>query len=289
MMNRLLPLIAGVVVSLVAGCMVGPNYERPAAITAPIFKEAPTDAPPANDGWKAGQPSDQALKGDWWRVYQDPQLDALEAQVNDANQTLKIAEQTFRSARAAIGVARSNEGPTLGAGTRVRAVRETANHPYFLTNLANNGSGDFSLALDLNYEIDLWGRIRRGVTYARAQAQGSAADMERARLSLHAELATDYFGLRSADGQEKLLDDTIQAYQDALQLTKDRLNGGLAQQSDVTQAEAQLDQAQVQLSDFQVQRAQFEHAIAVLVGKPPAALAIPRSPVDVQAPQVPMI
>ena len=91
-------------VSLVAGCMVGPNYERPAAITAPVFKEAPTDAAPANDGWKPGQPSDQALKGDWWRVYQDPQLDALEAQVDDANQTLKIAEQTFRSARAAIGV-----------------------------------------------------------------------------------------------------------------------------------------------------------------------------------------
>jgi len=288
-MNRLFPLIAGVVLSLLAGCMVGPNYERPAAITAPIFKEAPTDPPPANDGWKPGQPSDQALKGDWWRVYQDPQLDVLEAQVNDANQTLKIAEQTFRSARAAVSVARSNEFPTLGAGTRVGSVRESANEPYFLTNLANNGSGDYSLGIDLNYEIDLWGRIRRGVTYARAQAQASAADMESARLSLHAELATDYFGLRSADGLAQLLDDTIKAYQDALQLTKDRFDGGLAASSDVTQAETQLEQARVQRTDVEVQRTQFEHAIAVLIGKAPASVTIAPSPINIQPPRVPDI
>src|ERR1700722_20063568 len=139
-MNRFFPLIVCIVVSLPAGCMVGPNYERPAAIVAPAFKEAPTGPAAANDEWKPGQPNDQAEKGDWWGVYQDPQLDALEAQVNDANQTLKIAEQTFRSARAAMGVARSNEFPTLGAGTRAGSVRESANQPYFLTNLANNGS-----------------------------------------------------------------------------------------------------------------------------------------------------
>jgi NodT family efflux transporter outer membrane factor (OMF) lipoprotein len=287
MMNRLLPPIFGVLVSLVAGCMVGPNYERPAAITAPVFKEAPTDPPSTNDGWKPGQPSDQALKGDWWRVYQDLQLDALEAQVDDANQTLKIAEQTFRAARAAIGFARSNEVPALGAGASVSSLRESTNEPYFLPSLANNGTGDFTLPLDLNYEIDLWGRIRRGVTYARAQAQASAADMESARLSLHAELATDYFGLRSADGQEKLLDDTIKAYQDALQLTKDRFEGGLAASSDVTQAETQLDQARVQRTDVEVQRAQLEHAIAVLTGRPPASVTIPANPINVQPPNVP--
>jgi NodT family efflux transporter outer membrane factor (OMF) lipoprotein len=269
--------------------MVGPNYERPAAITAPVFKEAPTDPPSTNDGWKPGQPSDQALKGDWWSVYQDPQLDALETQVDDANQTLKIAEQTFRAARAAVGFARSNEVPTLGAGASVSSVRESANEPYFLTNLANNGSGDFRLPIDLNYEIDLWGRIRRGVTSARAQAQASAADMESARLSLHAELATDYFGLRSADGQAKLLDDTIKAYQDALQLTKDRFDGGLAESSDVTQAETQLDQALVQRTDVELQRAQFEHAIAVLTGKPPASVTIPVNPINIRPPTLPAI
>ncbi len=267
--------------------MVGPKYKQPAAIMAPSFKEA--DPSPAGDGWRPGEPSDQTLKGDWWRMYQDPQLDALEAQVNDANQTLKVAEANFRSARTAIGFARSKQAPTVGVGTSVDTLRESANEPYFPTNLANNGGGDFSSPIDLNYEIDLWGRIRRGVTSAREQAQASAADMESVRLSLHAELATDYFGLRSADGQEKLLDDTIKAYDAALQLTQDRLDGGLAVSSDVTQAEAQLDQARVQRTDAEVQRTQYEHAIAVLIGKPPAAVTIPRSPIDVHVPQVPAI
>ncbi|QMV18510.1 efflux transporter outer membrane subunit [Granulicella sp. 5B5] len=282
-MNRSLPFIPAAALLLLTGCMVGPKYKRPAAIMTPSFKEA------AGAGWRPGQPSDQTLKGNWWRMYQDPQLDALEAQVDDANQTLKIAAANFRAARAAIGFARSNEAPTVGVGASAGTVRESANQPYFLTNLANNGGGDFSSPIDLNYEIDLWGRIRRGVTSAREQAQASAADMESVRLSLHAELATDYFGLRSDDGQEKLLDDTIKAYTDALQLTHDRFDGGLALSSDVTQAEAQLDQARVQRTDAEVQRTQYEHAIAVLVGKPPAALTIPRSPIDIQAPQVPSI
>src|ERR1700761_2228018 len=140
-MKRLVPISASIAALLLAGCMVGPQYKRPAAATALAFKEAPQTA--SNDGWKPGQPRDQTLKGDWWRMYQDPQLDALEAQVDDANQTLKIAEQTFRSARAAIGVAHSTEVPTLGAGASVSSVRESANEPYFLTNLANNGTGDF--------------------------------------------------------------------------------------------------------------------------------------------------
>lgn len=288
-MNRSLLLIPGITILLIAGCKVGPNYKQPAAITAPAFKEAPADTSSANDGWRPGQPSDQTLKGDWWRMYQDPELDALEAQVNDANQTLKIADANFRSARTAIGFARSNEAPTVGVGASAQTMRESANEPYFYSNLANNGGGDFTLPLDLNYEIDLWGRIRRGVTAARAQAQASAADMESVRLSLHAELATDYFGLRSADGQEKLLDDTIKAYEDAVQLTQDRFTGGLAVTSDVTQAETQLDQARVQRTDAEVQRTQYEHAIAVLIGKPPAALTIPRSPIDIQAPQLPVV
>jgi NodT family efflux transporter outer membrane factor (OMF) lipoprotein len=288
MMKRLLPLSVGAATLLLAGCMVGPQYKRPDAITAPTFKEAPTDQA-ANDGWKPGQPSDQKLKGNWWSMYRDPQLDALEAQIDTANQTLKIAEANFRSARTAIGYARSSEAPTVGTGVSAGTLRESANEPYFLSNLANNGGGNFTLPVDLNYEIDLWGRIRRGVTAAREQAQASAADMETVRLSLHAELATDYFGLRSADGQEKLLDDTIKAYTDAVQLTEDRFHAGLALRSDVTQAQTQLDQARVQRSDMEVERTQFEHAIAVLVGKPPAAISIPRNPINIATPQVPAI
>ena len=288
-MNRLFPIFTGSMALLLSGCMVGPQYKRPAAITAPAFKEAPATQTGASDGWEPGRPSDQELKGNWWQMYRDPQLDALEEQVNTANQTLKVSAANFRAARAAIGYARSSEAPTIGVNPSVGTVRESANEPYFLTALANNGTGNFVLPLDLNYEIDLWGRIRRQVTSAREQAQASAADMENVRLSLHAEVAIDYFGLRSADGQEKLLDDTIQAYQLALQLTQERFKGGLALESDVTQAEAQLDQAMVQHSDVEVQRAQFEHAIAVLTGKPPAALTIPPVPINLQPPQMPAI
>jgi NodT family efflux transporter outer membrane factor (OMF) lipoprotein len=279
-----------VAVLLLAGCMVGPQYKRPAAITTPSFKEeAPATQTEGSDGWKPGQPSDQKLKGDWWLMYQNQQLNALEAQVNTANQTLKAAEANFRVARATIGYARANEAPTIGVAPGASSVRESANEPYFLTNLANNGTGDFVLPFDMNYEVDLWGRIRRGVTAAREQAQASAADIESVRLSLHAELATDYFGLRAADSQKKLLDDTIKAYQNALQLTQQRFNGGLALRSDVTQAESQLDQAMVQRSDIEVQRAQFEHAIAVLIGKPPAALTIAPIPLDLETPLMPAI
>jgi NodT family efflux transporter outer membrane factor (OMF) lipoprotein len=286
-MNRLVLIAASIAALLLSGCMVGPQYKRPAAPTAPAFKEAPQAA--ASDGWQPGQPSDEKLRGDWWRLYQDPQLNALEAQVDFSNQSLKAAEANFRAARTAIGYARSYEAPTIGTSPSVGSVRESANEPYFLTNLANNGGGDFTLPFDLNYEIDLWGRIRRSVTAATEQAQASAADRESVRLSLHAELATDYFNLRSADGQAKLLDDTIQAYQSALELTQQRFHGGLAVQSDVTQADAQLEQARVQRSDVDVQRTAYEHAIAVLIGKPPAQLTIPPSPINLQPPRMPSV
>lgn len=272
-----------------AGCMVGPNYKRPAAAVAPAFKEAPPASLAEHDGWTPGQPSDAKLKGDWWTMFGDRQLNALEPQVDSANQTLKSAEANFRAARAQIGYSRSFEAPTIGVGASAGAVRESANQPYFPSNLANNGEGDFTLPVDLNYEIDLWGRIRRGVTSAREQAQASDADLENVRLSLHAELAMDYFGLRDADAQIKLLDDTVKAYQQALQLTEDRFDGGAAPQSDVAQARTQLDQAQVQRTDLEVQRTQFEHAIAVLIGKPPAELTLAPDPLNLQPPALPVI
>jgi NodT family efflux transporter outer membrane factor (OMF) lipoprotein len=270
---------------MLSGCMVGPNYKTPPAIMAPAFKETTPTSFAENDGWKPGQPSDSRVKGDWWTLFQDEQLNQLEIQVDTANQTLKEAEANFRAARAQIGFARSNEAPTIGVGPSISAIRDSANQPYFSKTLANNGNGNFTLPVDLNYEIDLWGRIRRGVTSAREQAQASDADLENARLSLHAELALDYFGLRAADAQEKLLDDTVKAYESALQLTQDRFEGGAAPQSDVAEARTQLDQARVQRTDIEVERTQFEHAIAVLIGKPPAELTLPPLPL-VQASQV---
>lgn len=272
-----------------SGCMVGPKYKTPAAIVAPSFKEAPPASFAEQDGWKPGQPSDTRLKGDWWTIFDDSQLNALEAQIDGANQSLKAAAANFRGARGQIGYERANEAPTIGVGPSIGAVRNSANQPYFPSSLANNGSGNFILPIDLNYEVDLWGRIRRSVTAARETAQASDADLENARLSLHAELAMDYFGVRSADAQEKLLDDTVKAYESALQLTKDRFEGGAAPQSDVSQAQTQLDQARVQRTDIEVQRAQYEHAIAVLIGKPPAEFTLPPLPLNLQAPAIPQI
>jgi NodT family efflux transporter outer membrane factor (OMF) lipoprotein len=283
-MKNALSITIAAVLLLLSGCMVGPNYKTPLAIMAPSFKEATPTSFAEQDGWKPGQPSDTKLKGDWWTLFQDARLNELEAQVDTANQSLKSAEANFRAARAQIGYARSYEAPTIGVEPSIAAVRNSANEPYFNGTLANSGEGNFALPVDLNYEIDLWGRIRRGVTSAREQAQASDADLENARLSLHAELALDYFGLRSADAQEKLLDDTVTAYESAVQLTSDRFEGGAAPQSDLAQARTQLDQARVQRTDIEVQRTQYEHAIAVLIGKPPAELTLP--PIPIEASQV---
>jgi NodT family efflux transporter outer membrane factor (OMF) lipoprotein len=272
-----------------AGCMVGPQYARPSVPLAPAFKEPLPENFKSEDGWKPAQPSDAQLKGDWWTLFDDPQLNALEAQIDPANQTLQQAEANFRAARAAVRFNRASEAPTIGVAPSFGAVRDSNNQPYLNISGANNGEGDFVLPFDLNYEIDLWGRIRRTVAQAREQAQASAADLETSRLSLHAELAVDYFDLRSADAQRKLLDDTVTAFQSALQLTEDRYNGGASPLSDVTQARTQLQAAQVQATDVDIQRAMYEHAIAVLIGKPPAVFSLPPDPITVAAPTIPAI
>ncbi|MEG9436090.1 efflux transporter outer membrane subunit [Edaphobacter sp. HDX4] len=276
-------------VGLLAGCRVGPQYVRPTAPLAPEFKEALPSNFKASDGWKVAQPGDAKLKGDWWTLFDDQELNGLEAQIDPANQTLKEAEANFRASRAAVRFYRSNLAPTISANPSIGAVRTSPNQPYFNKSMANDGTGDFTLPIDLNYEIDLWGRIRRSVTQSREQAQASAADLQTTRLSLHAELAIDYFNLRSADAQRKLLDETVKAFQDALQLTEDRYNGGAAPLSDVTQARTQLQTAQVQATDVDIMRADYEHAIAMLIGKAPAEFTLPRNPVTVAGPAMPEV
>jgi NodT family efflux transporter outer membrane factor (OMF) lipoprotein len=281
--------LAGGVCLAFAGCRIGPQYVRPTAPLAPEFKEPLPENFKSEDGWKPAHPSDAQLKGDWWTLFNDPQLSTLEAQIDPANQTLKQAEANFRAARAAVRFNRASEAPTIGAAPSIGAVRDSNNQPYLNLTGANNGEGDFVLPFDLNYEIDLWGRVRRTVTQAREQAQASAADLETSRLSLHAELAVDYFDLRSADAQRKLLNDTVKAFQSALQLTEDRYNGGASPLSDVTQARTQLQAAQVQATDVDIQRAMYEHAIAVLIGKPPAVFTLQPDPITVAAPTIPAI
>jgi NodT family efflux transporter outer membrane factor (OMF) lipoprotein len=286
-MRRFLLTCAGVGMLVLSGCMVGPKYVKPAAPLAPSFKET-TDWK-EGDGWKIAKPDDAQLRGNWWELYGDAKLNELEEQVDPSNLTLKIAEANFRQARTAIRFNRAAEAPTIGTSPSISSIRDSAHQPYFPASLVNNGSGEFTLPFDLSYEIDLWGKIRRGVTAAREEAQASAADLETSRLSLHAELAVDYFEVRSADAQEQLLNDTVDAYGKALELTKNRFEGGAAPKSDVAQAQTQLDTARVLATDIKVQRAQYEHALAILIGKPPAAFTLPPTPLNVQPPELPSV
>jgi len=271
---------------MLGGCMVGPNYTKPPVPISPAFKEGPPATFKEGDGWKTATPNDQVLRGDWWTMFGDPQLNALETQVDTANQTLKAAEANYRAARSAIMFSRAQLKPTIGTESGIAAVHQTVGKT---TNgqMVETGPGSISLPIEFGWELDLWGRLRRGVTSAREQAQASAADLENARLSLHAELAIDYFELRSADAQTKLLNETIEAYTQALQLTQDRFEGGAAPQSDMTQARTQLDTARVQQTDVGVMRAQYEHAIAILTGKPPADLTLTPAPVNAAIPDIP--
>jgi NodT family efflux transporter outer membrane factor (OMF) lipoprotein len=286
--TAILALVAGLGLAL-SGCRVGPQYVRPTVPMAPDFKEAPPESFTSVDGWKRAQPRDTKLKGNWWTLFNDPQLNALEAQIDPANQTLKEAEANFRAARAAVRFNKASEAPTIGVAPGIAAVRESNHQPYLNLSGANPGEGDFALPFDLDYEIDLWGRVRRTVAQARDQAQASDADLETSRLSLHAELAFDYFDLRSADAQRKLLDGTVKAFQSALQLTEDRYNGGASPLSDVSQARTQLQVAQVAATDVDIHRAGYEHAIAVLIGEPPASLSLPPDPITVASPTLPAI
>jgi NodT family efflux transporter outer membrane factor (OMF) lipoprotein len=256
---------------------------------APGFKEQPPESFKESDGWKTAQPRDQALRGNWWEIFGDPQLNALEEEVTLSNQDLKVAEARFRQARAMIRFNRSAEFPTISTSPSITNERLSPNQPYFPKSVSPNATGSFTLPFDLSYEVDLWGRVRRTVSASREEAQASAADLQTANLSLHAELAVDYFELRSADDQKQLLDDTVKAYTDALQLTQNRFEGGAAPRSDVAQAKTQLDGAQVQDTDITVMRAQFEHAIATLIGKPPAEFNITPAPkTALQLPVIPV-
>jgi NodT family efflux transporter outer membrane factor (OMF) lipoprotein len=262
--------------------MVGPDYLKPSALMTLTYKEAP----PPGDGWKIAQPSDQLSRGNWWEMFGDPQLNALAEQVAIANQDLKVAEARLREARALIRFNRAAEFPTISTGAGISSIQESANRPFATGSFPS--SGDFLLSFDLSYELDLWGRVRRTVAAAREEAQATAADLETARLSLQAELAMDYFQLRSADALQQVLNDTVKAYADFLQLTVNRFEGGAAPKSDVAQAQTQLETTRVQATDIAVQRAQFEHAIAVLIGQPPATFSLPSAPLNLQPPAIPV-
>jgi NodT family efflux transporter outer membrane factor (OMF) lipoprotein len=265
---------------LVTGCAVGPDYVKPSPTAPGTYKEIL--------GWKVAQPKDEVLRGAWWQLYGDPQLNELEEQVNISNQTIALAETQFRQARALVQQARAAFFPTVTVGASFTRSRQSST---FLANPSGSSSiifNDYMLPLDVTWQADVWGRIRRTVESNQASAQASAADLENARLSMQAELAQDYFQLRALDTQKQLLDTTVIAYGKSLELTQNRYAGGVASKADVLQAETQLKTTQAQAIDVGVQRAQLEHAIAVLTGRPPALLSIPTTPLNISPPPVPI-
>ena len=274
-------------VLMITACSIGPQYQRPEVRVPAAYKESPPVSFKAADGWKAAQPSDDVSRGQWWGVFQDPELNALEEQVDISNQTLAVAEAQLRGARAAIGVARAALFPTVTGTASVIGARQSLNRPG-ASNPSSATRADYLLSADTSYEIDVWGRIRHNIEASTSSAQASAADLETARLSIHAELAVDYFALRGLDAQRQLLDFTITAFERALELTTNRYNAGVASQVEVLQARTQLENTRAQAIGVGVQRAQFEHAIAILLGKPPADFSIPPAPLTLLPPAVPI-
>jgi NodT family efflux transporter outer membrane factor (OMF) lipoprotein len=253
-----------------AGCAVGPDYVRPTAPVATNYKEL------EGTGWTTAQPADTAPRGAWWDIYGDAQLNALEAQVASANQNVAAAQARFRAARANVAQQRSSFFPVVTAGGDFSRIRTSQNIEY--TSKAGVTLNDYLVGVDASWEPDVWGRVARGVENAKAGAQASAADEASVLLSMQAELATDYFELRGIDRERQLLDDTIKAYRESLDLTQHRYSGGIATDADVGQAQTQLETTQAQAIDLGVQRAQLEHAIAILTGQPPSTFTLPVLP-----------
>jgi NodT family efflux transporter outer membrane factor (OMF) lipoprotein len=296
MNRRLLHLALSATPLLIAGCRVGPKYVVPNVPAPPAYKEAgpnafkeTTNPNTGNTAWQQANPADAIPRGAWWTIFNEAELNKLEPQVETANQTLAQADANLIAARAEIRVRNANRFPTIGTDTYISGERYSDTRPYFNPTGSNNGVADIQLPLEATYEVDLWGAIHRDIAAGREEAQATAADRQNALLSLQAELALDYFNLRIDDAMQKLLNDTVSQYQNALRITTNRYQGGLAVKSDVTQAETQLEAARVEASDIGIERAQYEHAIANLIGVAPASLAIPYSPlpVNTQPPVIP--
>ena len=278
----LLPAIIVGTFNLLIACTVGPNYVRPTTEIPGAYREM--------EGWKVAQPKDHLTRGAWWEIFDDPQLNALEEQANISNQSVMVAEAQFRQARALVQAARSAYFPTVTVGASYTRSQASANVPVIpgTTGTSPQPTSNYMVVGDVSWELDLWGRVRRTVEASKASAQASAADLGSARLLIQAELAQDYFLLRVLDGQKQLLDETVDAFQKSLELTKNRYAAGVASKGDVFLADTQLKVTQAQAIDVGVLRAQLEHAIASLIGKPASLFSIAVVPLTVVLPSVPV-
>jgi NodT family efflux transporter outer membrane factor (OMF) lipoprotein len=263
-----------------SGCTVGPNYHTPVVQIPTGYKEA--------RNWAPAQPNDQNLGGTWWTIFQDPRLDTLELQVNVSNQNLKAAEAQYLQARAILRYYRSDYFPTVTVAPSATRTRVSANRPPPSSTFDGITYNDFTVPFDLSYEVDAWGQVRRTVESYREQAQASAADLATVNLSMHADLAVDYFLARSLDAEQQLLNSTVTQYEQALQLVESQYTGGIASELEVQQALTQLETTRAEAIDVGVARAQYEHAVAVLVGQPPAEFSLTPLPVIAPPPPIPV-
>jgi len=272
---------------------VGPDYSRPTYTAPPAYKEAGAStviAPPPNPqggGWQPASPSDGMIRGKWWEIYNDPQLNQLEERIVTYNQGLKQAYETYLAAREQVAVTRADLYPTLSAGPGFTHTKASENKP-LVTPTTTSNYNDITLIGQGSWEPDLWGRVRRNVEAAHANAQATAADMANVDLSLSAMMATGYFQLRGYDAQIKLLSATVSDLQSQLDLTQRRLTGGVATAADVAQAQTQLETVRAQLVDVGVARAQMEHLVGTIADYKLPSFSIPFSPLDLKLPNVPL-
>jgi NodT family efflux transporter outer membrane factor (OMF) lipoprotein len=263
---------------LASGCSLAPTYQVPATAIPTAFKEA--------GDWQPAQPADRIERDAWWTVYRDPVLDRLATQVAAANPDVAAAVARHDEALAYLDVQRSGLFPTIGASTQVTSNRQSDDRP-----LRGGGEpsvyGDNTLEVGIDYDLDLWGKVRNEISAGKAAAQASADDLASLRLSLQASLASAYFNLRGLDEQQRLLDDTIRTYQRALQLTESRHAGGIASDLDVSRAQTQLETARASAEDIKARRALYEHAIATLIGVPASSFSLPPATVAAYLPSIP--
>ena len=279
---------------LTMGCTVGPKYVRPPVQTPPAYKEMPVAAAKESEPWRMSQPRDGTNRGKWWKVFNDPQLDELEEKASSSNQEIIAAADNFLAARALVREARSQYFPTVTTNPSILNSRPSLGQFGGLRAGSSMGAAltvkpytDYSLPFDASWEPDFWGRIRSSVRSNVYAAQATAADLENVRLSVQAELAADCYELRAQDSLKEVLDSTVNAYQDALNLTRAQYKAGLGSEEAVAQAEAQLKAAQAQDTDLGIMRAQYEHAIAVLVGEPASTFSLPAQSHPTNPPNIP--
>jgi NodT family efflux transporter outer membrane factor (OMF) lipoprotein len=260
-----------------AGCAAHTPYVRPAAEVAPLYKE--------NASWKPAQPADEAARGQWWEIVDDSELNALEEQVSISNETLKATAAQFAQAQALLHGARAGFYPQVTLSPSI--TRQETSGTLATTSIYHPYNDDL-LPASASYEADVWGRVRSVVEASRRTAQATAADLETVRLSVHAELAQDYFMLRGLDRDKALLTEAVSAYSRALELTQNRFSGGIASQADVALAETQLESTRAQAIDVDSARATLEHAIAVLVGRPASVFTLQPLPLTAAPPDIPV-